>query len=122
MIIAGISFLGFNLTQNIGLWKRLNCFDDTVKLFYNITSKNLDTIINLSSEKYKNVITKFKEILLNSKETLDEIKKLYEILAKYNIKRNINSDETFEDLLKTVIIEFEENNEIKNIFNKIINE
>ena len=59
---------------------------------------------------------------MNSKETLDEIKKLYESLAEYNVKRNINSDETFEDLLKTVIIEFEENNEIKNIFNKIINE
>ena len=59
---------------------------------------------------------------MNSKETLDEIKNFYEILAKYNVKRNINSDETFEDVFKKVIIEFEETDEIKNIFNKIINE
>ena len=59
---------------------------------------------------------------MNSKETLDEIKNLYKILAKYNVKRNINSDETFEDVFKKVIIEFRETDEIKNIFNKIINE
>ena len=66
--------------------------------------------------------TKFTEVLVNSKETLDEIKNLYKILAKYNVKRNINSDETFEDVFKKVIIEFRETDEIKNIFNKIINE
>ena len=104
------------------MWKRLNCFDDTVESFYNFIIKNLDNIINSSSEKYNIVITKFKEVLSNLKETLYEIKILYEILAKYNVKTNINSDESFEDVFKKVIIEFEENDEIKNIFNKIINE
>ena len=87
------------------MWKRLDCYDDTVETFYNFTSNNLDPIINSSSKKYKNAVTKFKEVLVNLKETLDEIKNFYMILAKYNVKRNINSDETFEDEFIKVIID-----------------
>ena len=122
LIIGALVGVVFSLKNVTGMWKRLNCFDDTVESFYNFIIKNLDNIINSSSEKYNIVITKFKEVLSNLKETLYEINKLYEILAKYNVKRNINSDETFEDVFKKVIIEFEENDEMKNIFNKIINE
>ena len=124
-IIGGVLGVGgcllFSLSNYIGIWKRLSCFDDTLESFYNLTNKNLDNIINISSDKYECVISKFKDILLNSKQTLDEINKLYDILSCYNVKRNINLDETFEEVFKKALIEFEEKNEIKNIFEKIIN-
>ena len=63
---------------------------------------------------------KFKAILLNLKPTIEEINKFYDILSSNNLKININFDETFEDVLKKALIEFYEENKIKNILEKII--
>ena len=110
-----------SLRSYTGMWKRDDCFDDTLKSFYDLTIKNIDNIIDSALKKYEYLVKKFKEILLNLKETLDEINKLYEILSSYNVKRNINSDETFEMVFKKALIEFEEKDEIKNIFSIIFN-
>ena len=97
-------------------WEKSEIFDEIVQLFYDLTIKNLDAIKNSSLKNYNDVITKFKNFVIKSKETLKEILILKDILEKYNLKRNKNSDETFEDVFKKLI---EENLEIKDILDKI---
>jgi hypothetical protein len=43
----------FVLSNNLGLWLRLNCFDDTLEKFYISTITNFDYIIDLSENQYK---------------------------------------------------------------------
>ena len=118
VVISVGASIGLSITNNIGLWFRENCFDEIVESLYNSISKNetLDTIINLSSEKYENVVKNFKHIMVNLQETLDEFQALYDILSKYYVRRE---NELFDGVLKKAFSEFEEKDEIKNLFKKL---
>ena len=59
----------------------------------------------------------FIENILNSECQINKVK---DILSKYDVERNINLDEKFEEVLKKGFIEFEENNDLKNILNLFI--
>ena len=118
--VIGVGCLVFCLSNYIGIWKRLDCFDSIIESFYNYTNKNLDKIIDISTEKYLRVVITFREILLNLKETISEIKRLHEILNRFYITRFNNIDESIEELFKKAFNNFEENTEIKLIFDELI--
>ena len=112
--------LAFNLRNRIGLWKRDNCFDDVVELFYESMKKNLSEIIKRFKDKYSKSFSNLKKDLLELKETLGKITKLHQIINNY-VTKNIDSiKDTPEELFKKALKDFEEKDEIKDIFEKII--
>ena len=117
--VVGLTVL-YSLRNFIGFWKRCNCFDDVLELFYNLTIKNLSKIIESSLKKYDLVITRLKDILSNSKEIISEIKNFKNILGSYEFNRIMIVDEKFEEVFKLAFNEFEENDELKKAFKKII--
>ena len=58
--VVGLTVL-YSLRNFIGFWKRCNCFDDVLELFYNLTIKNLSKIIESSLKKYDLVSRKLNE-------------------------------------------------------------
>ena len=76
LIIGALVGVVFSLSNYIGMWKRHDCYDHTLKSFYDLRIKNIDNIIDSSLKKYEYLVKKFKEILLDLKEILEEINKL----------------------------------------------
>ena len=121
LIIGGFAVIGvltLSLRNYIGLWKRDECFDEVVKLFYETIKNNFDEIINRSNDLYKKLFTNLKDYLIELKETSREITKLHQIINNY-VTTNIDSiKDTREELFKKALQDFEEKDEVKDIFEK----
>ena len=118
--IVGAGFLAFSLSDYIGCWTRNNSFDDVIKLFYESIAANIDEIIKISTDKYKIFISNLKDYLVQLKETSSKITFLHQILSTNETKNIDHIKEIPEELFKKALQDFEEKDEIKDIFAKVI--
>ena len=86
-LIIPFLFIYNFLHENLGFWTRNNCFDEVVKLFYESIKQNLDDIIKISTDIYKEFTNNLKDYIIQSKETSSKITLLHLNLNNYETKK-----------------------------------
>ena len=118
--IVGVGLLAYSLGDVIGIWKRENCFDDVIKLFYESSKNNLDEIIKNSRDKYNKFSEDILVFLKKLKETSENISKLLQIMNNYEEEKIFDIQGNSEELFKKALEDLEETDEIKNVFKEVI--
>ena len=108
------------ITEYLSFLSREMCFDDVVGSFYQSIKQELDEIIKLSEDKFKESTKNLKDHLIKLKETLNKITIFHQILNNYERINMESIKETPEELIKKALKELEEEDKIKDIFEKVI--
>ena len=119
-LVFPVIIFSYFVHEKLGCWIRNNCFDEVVESFYLSIKQNLNDIINLSKDKYKEFKTNLKDYLIQLKETSSKITLLHKILNNYERKNIESIKETPEELIKKALKDLEEEDKIKDIFEKVI--
>ena len=110
----------FIIAESLSLWSREMCFDDVVGSFYQSIKQELDEIIKLSKDKFKEFTKNLKDHLIKLKETLNKITIFHQILNNYERINMESIKETPRELIKKALKDLEEEDKIKDIFEKVI--
>ena len=108
------------ITEYLSFWSREMCFDDVVGSFYQSIKQELDEIIKLSKDKFKEFTKNLKDHLIKLKETLNKITIFHQILNNYERINMESIKETPRELIKKALKDLEEEDKIKDIFEKVI--